>query len=123
VLKEFSEALGMMINQSKSQHFFFNTPPIVKSHIADTLYFHPILLPSNYLGVPLFMSSLKKSPSKDLLIGLAKKLENWAFRSLNLAGRLTLIKFLKAMPLYRSSVLSSPKYILKEIQNIQRNFF
>jgi hypothetical protein len=60
VLEEFLEASGMKINKTKSQLFFFNTPPIVKTFLAKTLGFSCISLPMNYLGVPLVDNSLKK---------------------------------------------------------------
>jgi hypothetical protein len=44
-----------------------------------------------------------------------KKLENWAFRTLNTTGRLVLLKeVLQSMPLYLFSALAAPKSILKE---------
>jgi hypothetical protein len=123
VLEEFLEASGMKINQTKSQLFFFNTPPIVNTFLAETLGFSCISLPMKYLGVPLVDNSLKKVAWEDLIAKLTKKMDNWAFRSLNLVGRLILVKsVLQTIPLYRFSTLTAPKFILRGIRNIQRSF-
>jgi hypothetical protein len=37
VLKEFLEASRILINQTKSQFFFFNTPLVVKKFLVETL--------------------------------------------------------------------------------------
>jgi hypothetical protein len=66
---------------------------------------------------------LKKSVWDDLISSLTKKLDNWAFKSLNLVGRLILVKYvLQTIPLYIFSILEAPKYVLKVVRNIQRSF-
>lgn len=52
-----------------------------------------------------------------------KKLNNWTFESLNLAGRLVIVKYvLQDMPLYLFSTLDTLESVLRNICNIQRNF-
>jgi hypothetical protein len=54
---------------------------------------------------------------------MEKKLGNWSFHSINIANGLILIKqVLQAMPFYHLSVIVAPKYILKVMQNLQRDF-
>jgi hypothetical protein len=54
---------------------------------------------------------------------MQKKLENLAFRTLNTTSRLVLLKEkLQSMPLYLFFSLVTPKFILKEIRNLQKNF-
>jgi len=90
----------MTINQGKYQIFFFNTPPTIQAHLVETLGFQCNILPSKYLGFPLVESSLKKDVWEDILSSFTNNLDNWAFRSLNLDGRLILVKFvLQTMPL------------------------
>jgi len=68
-------------------------------------------------------SALKHSSWKDLLEKLEARLFLWTHRALNMASRIVLIKaILHSMPLYIFSLLAVPKWVLKEIKNLQRNF-
>lgn len=59
----------------------------------------------------------------DILGKIEIKLTSWIFRSLNIAGRIILLKFiLQVIPLYLFSALATPNCILKVIRNIQCNF-
>jgi len=60
LLSLFSDASGTTINASKSQLFFFNTPPTTQRNIARILGFTISHLPSKYLGAPLSDSAIKK---------------------------------------------------------------
>jgi len=54
---------------------------------------------------------------------LESRLLLWTHRSLNMASRLVLIKaVLQSMPLYLFSILAAPKWVLKAIKKLQRNF-
>eukprot|EP00253_Pinus_taeda_P005752 PITA_05752 len=59
LLHDFSEASGMHVNCSKSQIFFFHTPPSVKIAVSSILGLPAATLPSKYLGAPLSASNLK----------------------------------------------------------------
>jgi hypothetical protein len=123
VLHDFSEASGMCVNEEKSNIFFFNTPQLIQHHLTGLLGFQLSNLPSKYLGFPLTKNSLKKNVWEDLLENMAKKLGNWSFYSLNIASRLILIKsVLQEIPIYHLSVIAAPKYILRVIRNLQREF-
>ena len=59
----------------------------------------------------------------ELLDSLKKCLTNWTLIPLNLVNRLLLVKIvLQAMSTYLSSTLAAPKFILKEIRNMQQKF-
>lgn len=123
MLNDFSEASGTSINSSKSQIFFFHTPPVVKTAIARTLGFPIATLPSKYLGAPLTVSAIKHSSWRNLIEKLKSHLNLWSHRALNLASRAVLIKsVLQAMPLYLFSILAAPKWVLKRIRDLQRGF-
>lgn len=123
LLNDFSTASGTHINSAKSQIFFFHTPPLVKVVVTRILGFPIASLPSKYLGAPLTASYIKQPAWRSLLEKLKARLILWTFRSLNLASRATLIKFvLQAMPLYLFTILAAPKWVLKRIRNLQRNF-
>eukprot|EP00253_Pinus_taeda_P025961 PITA_25961 len=69
------------------------------------------------------VSALKHASWRTLLDKLEAKLSSWTYRSLNIASRLIMIKsVLQAMPLDLFSILATPKWVLKAIRNLQRNF-
>ena len=81
------------------------------------------VLPSKYLGAPLVDSAIKHASWRALLDNMEALLSSWTYRSLNLASRAILIKsILQAMPLYLFSIMAAPKWVLKQIRNLQRNF-
>eukprot|EP00253_Pinus_taeda_P031502 PITA_31502 len=123
LLKDFSDASGLHVNNAKSQIFFFHTPPSVKLAITRILGFHAASLPSTYLGAPLTASAIKQPAWRVLLEKFESKLNLWTYRSLNMANRAVLIKsILQAMPLYLFSILAAPKWVLKRLRNLQRDF-
>eukprot|EP00253_Pinus_taeda_P009912 PITA_09912 len=123
ILSSFSDASGALINRVKSQIFFFNTPVSTQRLIARILGFTIAGLPSKYLGAPMIASALKHYSWRDLINKLEAKLFLWTHRSLNMANRVILIKaILQSMPLYLFSLLAAPKWVIKEIRNLQRNF-
>eukprot|EP00253_Pinus_taeda_P029276 PITA_29276 len=123
LLNNFSEASGAHINKVKSQIFFFNTHPTTQRAIARILGFSIASFPSKYLGAPLLASAQKHSSWTSLLERLEARLLLWTHRSLNMASRLVLIKaVLQSMPLYLFSILAAPKWVLKAIKKLQRNF-
>eukprot|EP00253_Pinus_taeda_P034194 PITA_34194 len=123
ILSNFSEASGALINKVKSEIVFFNTPPTTQRAIARILGFTIASLPSKYLGAPLFALALKHSSWNCLLEKLEANLFLWTHRALNMSSRLVLIKVvLQSMPTYLSSILAAPKWVLKAIKQLQRNF-
>ena len=123
ILSTFSEASRALINRVKSQIFFFNTPVPTQKAVSQILGFTCAFLPSKYLGAPLMASAIKHSSWKQLLEKLEARLFLWTNCALNMASRIVLIKaVLHSMPLYLFSILAAPKWVLKEIKNIQRNF-
>eukprot|EP00253_Pinus_taeda_P021887 PITA_21887 len=123
LLSTFSDATGPLINRVKSQIFFFNTPMSTQNSIARILGFTIANLPSKYLGAPMIASALKHASWTDLLDKFEAKLSLWTYRSLNMASRVILIKaILQSLPLYLFSLLAAPKWVIKAIRNLQRNF-
>eukprot|EP00253_Pinus_taeda_P031749 PITA_31749 len=123
ILETFSKASGALINKSKSQIFFFNTPPITQRAIVRIIGFSVESLPSKYLGAPLIASALKHSTWTILLEKLETRLFQWTHRALNMASKMVLIKaVLQSMPIYLFSLMAAPKGVLKAIRQLQRNF-
>eukprot|EP00253_Pinus_taeda_P026144 PITA_26144 len=123
LLDDFSAAFGASINTVESQIFFLHTTTATQSSIICILGFSLVTLPSKYLGAPLIDWALKHSSWQLLLDKLESRLTSWTFRALNMVSRVILIEsILQSMPLYLFSILAMPKWILKKIKNLQRNF-
>lgn len=123
ILDTFSDASGTSVSASKSQIFFFNTSISTQNSIVRILGFTISHLPAKYLAAPLIDSAIKHSSWHSLLEKLEARLSSWTFCSLNLASRLILVKaVLQSMPLYLFSILAAPKWVLKQIKSLQRNF-
>lgn len=72
----FAKALGLEVNESKSQDFFFNTLCVTQHNIIRILGFQSISLPSKYHGAPLIDMTAKRASWADLLDKLNLKLSN-----------------------------------------------
>ena len=122
-LAAFSKASGLEVSPEKSQVFFFNTPLITQRNIGRILGFQKGRLPTKYLGVPLSQKIIRHASWQDLVDRIKSRQSSWVIKPLNLSGRLVLVKsVIQAMPMYLLLVLSTPKLVLKEIRNLQRNF-
>jgi hypothetical protein len=123
IITLFCEASGMEVNLSKSHVLFFNTPPEIQNHLTLLLGFTHSTLPSTYLGIPLIDNPLRNLSWESIPSKFRKRLSLWTFHSLNLHGRLILLKFvLQALPIYAFSALAAPSFILNTLRNIQRKF-
>jgi len=123
ILNYFSLASGMKVNLSKSKIFFFSTNIAIQRNISRILGFQRDSLPFKYLGIPLTTRPMHKSIWEPVLNKMQDKVKNWAFRALNLVRMLVLTTaVLQAIPVYMLLALPSPKGILEQIRNIQRDF-
>ena len=77
------EASGTLINNEKSNVYFFNINNDTQRFLARTLGFKIGTFPMKYLGFPMNHSFLKVAGWVYLLNSLHKCLQNWAFRALN----------------------------------------
>eukprot|EP00253_Pinus_taeda_P019258 PITA_19258 len=123
ILKDFTKASGLEFNLSKSKIFFLNTHIAIQRNISRILGFQRDSLPSKYMGVPLTAKPLHKSIWESVISKLYDNTKKWTIRSLNLAGRLVLTKFvLQSIPIFMLSAILAPKSILDQMRNIQRDF-
>eukprot|EP00253_Pinus_taeda_P009353 PITA_09353 len=123
ILNEFAKASGMEVNLTKSKIFFFNTNIVIQKNITKILGFQRDSLPSKYLGIPLTTKPLHKSIWELIINKMQDKIRKQMVRSLDLAGRLVLIKVvLHSIPVFMLSILPTPEGVLQLIKNIQRNF-
>eukprot|EP00253_Pinus_taeda_P015062 PITA_15062 len=123
ILDLFAEASGLEINKDKSCIFIFNTIDQVKSHLIRILGFKKGELPTKYLGNVLDYTSRRMKNWQGVLDKLNNKVENWAFRVLNIAGRIVLAKsVLQAIPIYPLSIMAAPVGVCDKIREIIRKF-
>eukprot|EP00253_Pinus_taeda_P024774 PITA_24774 len=123
ILDLFVEASGLEINRDKSRVFIFNTVDQVKGHLIRLLGFKRGELPRKYLGNILDFTSKKMKNWQGVLDKLSNKVANWAFRALNIAGRIVLAKsVLQAIPIYPLSIMAAPLGVCTRIREVIRNF-
>eukprot|EP00253_Pinus_taeda_P023228 PITA_23228 len=123
ILDLFAEASGLEINRDKSCVFIFNAVDQVKAHLIRLLGFRRGEFPTKYLGNILDFTSKKMKNWQGITDKLSNKVANWAFRTLNIAGRIVLAIFvLQAIPVYPLSIMAAPIGICARIREIIRNF-
>eukprot|EP00253_Pinus_taeda_P017343 PITA_17343 len=123
ILDLFAEASGLEINKDKSCIFIFNTIDQIKSHLIRILGFKKGDLPTKYLGNILDYTSRRMKNWQGVLDKLNNKVANWAFRVLNIAGRIVLAKsVLQAIPIYPLSIMAAPLGVCAKIREIIRKF-
>jgi hypothetical protein len=79
--------------------------------------------PCKYLGLPLSVKRLSSSDLVPLIHKVADHLPGWKVLLIHLAGRATLVKsVLTAIPVYQFIAVHCPKWVLKAIDKIHRDF-
>eukprot|EP00253_Pinus_taeda_P024757 PITA_24757 len=123
ILDLFTEASGLEINKYKSCVFIFNTLEQIKTHLIRLLGFRRGEFPMKYLGNMLEFTSKRLKNWQGILDKLSNRVANWAFRTLNMAGRIVLVKsVLQAIPIYPLSIMAVPLGICSKIREIMRKF-
>lgn len=123
ILDLFSEASGLEVNREKSFVFIFNTVEQVKTHLLRLLGFKRGEFPTKYLGNLLDFTSKRVKNWQGVLDKLRNKVANWAFRVLNIAGRIVLAKsILQAIPIYPLSIMATPSGVCVKIREIIKTF-
>eukprot|EP00253_Pinus_taeda_P006547 PITA_06547 len=123
ILDLFMEASGMEINKEKSCTFIFNTLDIIKTHLIRMLGFRQGELPTKYLGNQLDINPTRLENWQQIIEKIKNRLPSWSFRSLNIAGRLVLLKsFLQAIPIYPLSIMAAPKGVCTKMKEIFGKF-
>lgn len=123
ILEGFGHAAGLRCNMSKS-----SVTPIQCSEddialVSQELACVVISFPVTYLGIPLTINKPSKSDLLPLVDKVADKLPGWKAPLLNKAGRLVVVKsVLTATPIHLLAALELPKWVMKKIDKIRRNF-
>eukprot|EP00253_Pinus_taeda_P031603 PITA_31603 len=116
------EASGMEVNKEKSCTFVFNTLDSVKSHLTRMLGFRQGELPTKYLGNQIDFHPTKMVNWLQVIEKIKNKMAGWAFRTLNIARRIVLVKsVLQAIPIYPLSIIAAPKGACSKIKELYTN--
>ncbi|KAF3782671.1 putative ribonuclease H protein [Nymphaea thermarum] len=117
ILQDFDCLAGMRVNMQKSMIF---ARTMVDCHMGDIQSILPWScesLPSDYLGLPLFLGNLTEDLCLPLLTKVEKRLAGWKAQMLSYAGRLCLIRYvLMTLPYYWMMAFRLPKVVLKRIE-------
>jgi len=121
-LENFTQALGALINNAKSNVYAWNTP-IRIAHLIENIFHFPLIEKWKTFCIPICLKSLPNSAWNQILDKLKNKLNHWGAFWLNLAGRTVLIKsVLSALPTFQFSSLLSPHNVKSSISNLLRRF-
>lgn len=91
-LEDYCESSGQQVNKNKSNIFFFNTDMRKQREIAKILGFKVSLLPSRYLGIPLFLGESKSTLWDPLISNITNKLASWKGKWLSTARGVLVLK-------------------------------
>ncbi|KAJ3703992.1 hypothetical protein LUZ61_007697 [Rhynchospora tenuis] len=123
VLLGFQAFSGLTVNPHKSDILITLQNSNLLSLLSEELGCNAAFFPITYLGLPLSDKKLAKSAYAPLLAKFQSKLAGWSAAMLSFAGRLILLNScLTALPIYFMSVFCLPKWVVKEIDKIRRNF-
>jgi hypothetical protein len=123
ILRCFGVASGLQTNLQKKFSYPIQCNFERTALAVQTLGCASKNFPTTYLGLPLSSKKLSAGDLAHWIEKIAAKLPGWKAELLNLAGRITLIKsVLSAIPVYLFTALNAPKWVIKAIEKIQRNF-
>jgi hypothetical protein len=80
--------------------------------------------PCRYLGLPLHLRKLRRIDFLPLIEKVGAKLPRWKRKFMSKAARAQLMKsVLTAVVTYHTTVFDLPKWLIKKIYKLRRNFF
>eukprot|EP01018_Ginkgo_biloba_P027110 Gb_37956 [translate_table: standard] len=124
-LKVYTEVAGQELNKQKSTLMITGIQNHLKSYIADFFQI-PLILEDtffNYLRVPIGVRKMKVEDWMPFLERIRGKLSQWPHRFLNLTGRKSIFQSTIAqMPNFSSSLILTPKSVLRALRSIAINF-
>ena len=81
-------------------------------------------LPAIFLGIPIGSNMNRVESWGQIAEKFRKKLSNWKAKTLSIGGRLTIVSsVLGGVPNYWMSMFPVPKGVVKELENLRRDFF
>ncbi|KAL9686472.1 hypothetical protein QQ045_023932 [Rhodiola kirilowii] len=114
---------GLEVNGNKSAIYFGGCGDEDQAMFSMAVGINSGQLPFSYLGVLLDGRSLRRSAYDGIIDKMTAKIKSWTNRCLSYAGRLVLVKYvLCSICSYWMRVLLFPKFVLKKVTAICRNF-
>lgn len=114
--------LGLKVNLSKTTLSPVGNVHNIE-HMAAVFGCRVASLPISYLGPPLGAKAASKTIWNPVIERMRKKLSTWKGRHLSKGGKMVLLRsVLSNMPIYFMSVFLAPRSIVKQLDQIQRNF-
>ncbi|XP_074300566.1 uncharacterized protein LOC141631843 [Silene latifolia] len=116
-------ASGLEMNNAKSNIYFNGVHNSIKQQLIDCSGFVEGQIPFRYLGVPIAASKLGKKKCKILVEKIVDRIRMLGARKISYTGRLILVKsVLTSLFSYWANIFLIPKGVLKQIDNICRNY-
>ena len=122
-LERFSSLSGLVANPSKSDCFVSCKDLSLREAIYHAAGFRRGSLPMRYLGIPLLSSKLMSGDCQPIIDRVRNQICAWRSRALSFGGRLQLVQsVLSTIYVYWASIFILPKKVIKEIEQLIRNF-
>lgn len=125
ILDRFLEVSGCLLNSLESSIYGWNTPLIILQRVSQILGV-PFKANSGHfkhLALPISKDILKSQIWHPSIKKTKKQIQNWGMLWLNLAGRITLIKFvLSTLPLYQFAIIQDLVGVQNQIDLIIKEF-
>lgn len=123
VLRLFSKISGLQINFDKSSFYPLNLDQNETLMVKAVMRCAQTQLPISYLGMPLTIRKPRKQDFIPLLDKIQARTEGWCGKFLSKGGRVQLINsVLSSMPIYLMTCFELPKWVVKRIEALCRNF-
>lgn len=114
----------MRINREKSEIYYTGRTEGKSCVLAHLLGCKVGGLPTRYLGLPLSTRPPCKEDWRGIIRKIQNKIDGWQEKLLSRWGRLILVNVvLSNLPLYYLSVFMPPKWVIKRIETLRRDFF
>jgi hypothetical protein len=123
ILKAFGDATGLHTNIQKIEIYPIRCDEFDLDHNMDVFVAHAKPFPCWYLGLPLHTRKPRKVDFLPLLDKVGGKLPGWKGRLMSKAARAQLVKsVLTSIVTYHAIVFPLPKWLIKKIDKLRRNF-
>lgn len=123
VLRLFTKISGLTINYEKSNIVTFGMDQAEVEMASAIIGCEPTELPITYIGMPLTVRKSGRSAYMPLIEKLEKKFQGWRCKIISRGGRLQLVtSVLSSIPIYFMSSFKLPKWVIKRLDRIRRDF-
>ncbi|XP_039145636.1 uncharacterized protein LOC120282866 [Dioscorea cayenensis subsp. rotundata] len=114
---------GLETNFAKTCLFSSDPHQLPDERTANTFCCSVSRLPVTYLGIPISGRRPRNHDWRSLIDKIKSRLSTWKSNYLSIGGRLTLLNsVLSSLPTFWMSMFCLPKWVIKEIDRIRRDF-